>query len=85
MKVNLKNLTKDKELLKHLQSVIRDGEIMPLKAFTSKIEKIIRLYEEIEADLEIGGESIIKLDKPRLEALEERNKFIKMLNQADDI
>ena len=85
MQVNLKNLTKDKEYLKQIQRLLRE-EVGPIgRASASKLEKVIRLYEEIETDLELGGESIIELDKPRIEALEERNKFLKFLNNSDDI
>lgn len=86
MKVNLKDLTKNKEYLKQLQSLIRNGEeIHNLKAFSSKLEKVIRLYEEVETDLELSGESIIELDMPRTDALEERNKMMKFINNQDDI
>jgi len=83
MKVNLKNICKDKEMLKYLQSVLRDQPVT--KGFASKLEKIIRLYEEIETDLELGTECIISLDMPRLEAIKERDKMLLLYKKADDI
>lgn len=83
MKVNLKDICKDKEMLKYLQSVLRDQPAT--KGFATKLEKVIRLYEEIEVDLEMCGESIVEIDMPRLDAIEERNKMLGFLNNADDI
>lgn len=83
MKVNLKKHCQDKETLKHIQRVLRDQLVT--KGLGNKLEKIIRFYEEVETDLELGGESIVELDKPRLEAIEERNKMLQFLNQSDDI
>lgn len=83
MKANLKKHCQDKETLKYIQTVLRDQPVT--KGLGNKLEKIIRFYEEIETDLELGGECIIELDKPRMEAIEERNKFTKFMDQADDI
>jgi len=83
MKVSLKDICKDKEMLKYLQSVLRDQPVT--KGFASKLEKIIRLYEEIETDLELGTECIISLDMPRLEAIKERDKMLLLYKKADDI
>jgi heme oxygenase len=83
MKVNLKDICKDKEMLKYLQSILRDQPVT--KGFATKLEKVIRLYEEIEVDLEMCGESIVEIDMPRLDAIEERNKMLGFLNNADDI
>ena len=83
MKVNLKDICKDKEMLKYLQSILRDQAVT--KGFATKLEKVIRFYEEIEVDLEMCGESIVELDMARLDAIEERNKMLGFLNNADDI
>ena len=83
MKVSLKDICKDKEMLKYLQSVLRDQPVT--KGFASKLEKIIRLYEEVETDLELGTECIISLDMPRLEAIKERDKMLLLYKKADDI
>lgn len=83
MKVNLKNICKDKEMLKYLQSILRDQTVT--KGFATKLEKVIRFYEEIEVDLEMCGESIVEIDMARLDAIEERNKMLSFLNNADDI
>jgi len=83
MKVNLKNICKDKEMLKYLQSVVRDNPAT--KSFGSKLEKVIRFYEEVETDLEMGGGSIVELDMPRMDAIQERNKMLGFINNADDV
>ena len=83
MKINLKRHMQDKESLKYIQSVLRDQSAT--KGLAYKLEKVIRFYEEVETDLEIGGESIIELDKPRLEAIEERNKALGFLKMEDDV
>jgi len=83
MKVNLKDICKDKEMLKYLQSILRDQAVT--KGFATKLEKVVRFYEEIEVDLELGGESIVELDMPRIEAIEERNKMLSFLKGVDDI
>jgi len=74
MKVNLKELSKEKVALDMIESMLL--EIPHARPLVSKLKKVIRRQEEIEKDLEIGGESIIELDKPRLEAIEERNRAI---------
>lgn len=83
MKINLKGFTKDKETLKYTQSVMRNHSL--LKPMSKKLDKLLRLLENIESDLELSGESIIELDKERLEAIEERNKMLNILTQEDDI
>ena len=40
--------------------------------------------DEIETDLELGGECIIDLDKDRMAAVEERNKMLAILREGDD-
>ena len=83
MKVNLKDICKDKEMLKYLQSILRDQAVT--KGFATKLEKVIRFYEEIEVDLELAGESIVELDMTRLDAIEERNKMLSFIKGIDDI
>lgn len=83
MEINLKNLVKTKEAVKYIQSILREQDVT--KGLARKLDEVIKLYDEIESDLEIGGESIIELDKPRLEAIEERNKMLNILNKSDDI
>jgi hypothetical protein len=83
MEVNLKDLCRQKETLKYIASVLREQSI--LKGLAKKLEKTVDFYDDIERDLELGGECIIELDKPRLEAIEERNKMLQFLNQSDDL
>ena len=82
-KLNLKDLVQDKEALKYIQSVLRDQPVT--KKLAAKLSRVINLYDTIELDLELGGESILELDKPRLEAIIERDKMLSFLNNADDI
>lgn len=83
MEINLKDLAKTKEIVKYIQSILREQTVT--KGLSRKLDEVIRLYDDIETDLEIGGESIIELNKPRLEAIEERNKMLNFLNKTDDI
>lgn len=83
MIVNLKKHVENIAVLKHIQTVLRTDSIN--KRFVNKLENIIRFYEDVETDLELGGESIIELDMPRTKAIEERNKFISFLNNEDEI
>lgn len=83
MEINLKDLVKTKEAIKYIQSILREQPVT--KGLARKLDEVVKLYDEIESDLEIGGESIIELDKPRLEAIAERNKMINILNKSDDI
>jgi len=74
---------KTKEAVKYIQSILREQDVT--KGLARKLDEVIKLYDEIESDLEIGGESIIELDKPKLEAIAERNKMLNILNKSDDI
>lgn len=82
MKVNLKQYAKDTYVLKHVEKVL--GETPTTKGLSRKIAKIIKDRDEVELDLELGGECIIELDKPRLEAIEERDKMTGFMSQEDD-
>jgi hypothetical protein len=83
MKVNLKTFAQQKEQLKYVEKILLNQQTT--KALSKKIGKIIRFYDEVETDLEMGGESIVELDMPRLEAIEERNKMLEFLNNGDDL
>lgn len=82
MKVNLKRHALEKEALKYVQNKLSEQAIT--KPLASRLAKTIRLLEEIETDLELGGECIIELDKSRLDAVAERDKTMNMLKAADD-
>ncbi len=82
MKVNLNDFSKEKMTLEYVEKIL--GENAVTKPLARKLRKTIRLCEEIERDLEMSGESIIELDKPRLEAIEERNKALSF-NKEEDI
>ncbi len=81
MKVNLSKLVQQRAVLQNVIS----GSTVTLPGGIKRLKELLRFIEEIEADLEIGGESIVELDKERLEALEERNKMLKFMREADDI
>jgi hypothetical protein len=83
MKVNLKKFAQDKYWLENIQRTLLGDT--STKAIGRKLKGLIDLVSEIETDLELGGESIVELDKPRLDAIEERNKMLKFMNEADDI
>ena len=82
MKINLKELAQNIEALKHTLVLVRSLEMS--KVSVKSTEKFQRFLEEIELDLEMGGESIIELDKPRLEAIKERDKFLQFIKKADE-
>jgi len=73
MEVNLKNFAKDTYVLKHIEKILSNETVT--RGLVRKLSKIIKEREEIEVDLELSGESIIELDMPRLEAIEEKNKM----------
>ncbi len=81
MKVNLNDFSKEKMTLEYVEKIL--GENAVTKPLARKLRKTIRLCEEIERDLEMSGESIIELDKPRLEAIEERNKALAFRKEED--
>lgn len=83
MKINLKEHCQDKETLKHIQVLLRaQSNTAP---YARKLDKIIRFYDEVETDLELGGESIVELDMERLSAIEERNKMLRFIHNSDDV
>ena len=81
MKINLSKLVQQRDILQTMFS----GSAVIVPGGVKKIKELIRFIEEIELDLELGGESIVELDKERLEAIEERNKMLKFMREADDI
>ena len=81
MKISLKDLAAQKEVLRFAIQVL--GYQKEGKSSSKRLEKLMRFFEEIETDLELGGECIIELDKGRLESIEERNKFLKFLEHDE--
>jgi len=82
MIINLKKLSLQKENLKRAQSLLRNSpEGRPL---VRNLNNLILFLNEIEIDLELGGESIVELDMSRLDAVEQRNKMLNFLNEEDD-
>ena len=74
MNINLKDFAKNLEVLRHASRLL--SEETETKGIARKIDKMIKFLEEVEVDLEMAGESIVELDMPRLEAIEERNKML---------
>lgn len=83
MKVNLKEFSQDIEVIKYCQKVLADNS--ETKALSRKLNRVLRFMEELEADLEMAGESIPELDMPRLDAIAERDKAMRFMNNEDDI
>lgn len=81
MNINLKDYTKDTHTLKYIEKILAEQPVT--KGLSRKLSKIIKERSEIELDLELGGECIIELDKPRLEAIQERDKMIGFLDNED--
>lgn len=82
MHINLKDFAKDIEVLKHVEKLLMDDT--ETKGISRKVRKIIQFMQEVETDLELGGESIVELDMPRLEAIEERNNMLKFKRDTDE-
>ena len=82
MKVNLKQLAMERQMLLHAQKLLGSTDFG--KGISRKLTKTIRFIENIELDLEMCGESIVELDKPRLKAIEEKNKMINFMENGDD-
>lgn len=82
MKVNLKELATDRLMLIHAQKLLHGTDYG--KALSRKFTRVIRLLETIELDTEMCGESIIELDKPRLDAIEEKAKMINFMENGDE-
>jgi len=83
MKINLKEFSQDIQVIKYCQKVLADNS--ETKALSRKLNRVLRFMEEVEADLEMAGESIPELDMPRLEAIEERDRVLKFYKDGDDI
>jgi hypothetical protein len=81
MKINLKKLTEQRHVLNEISS----GESWISGTQMKKLRELSRLLEEIDTDLGLCGESIVEIDKPRLEAIEERDKWLTFYNKTDDI
>lgn len=83
MKTNLKKILAYKNIIILMQKYL---EQFPESGDTAKkFDVLIEFYETIEADLAGMGECIIELDKPRLEAIAERDREINFNNNAYDI
>lgn len=82
MNINLKKFVQEKEALKYVQKrLLEQASTRPL---ANKLAKTIKLLDEVETDLELGGECIIELDKPRLDSIQERDKMLLLLKEGDD-
>lgn len=82
MKINLKEHSRSIDILKHVEKLLAENS--ETKGISKKIRKIVHFLEDVETDLELGGESIVELDLPRLDAIEERNKMMKFKKDNDD-
>ena len=82
MEVNLKEHARDIEILGHVEKLL--SERSETKGMARQVRRIAVFMQEIETDLEIGGECIVELDKPRLEAIEERNKMLRFKKNNDE-
>lgn len=82
MKINLKELAEDVYRLKYIQKIL--GENQETKTLSRKLNRVLRLMEEIEVDLEMCGESITELDKSRTEAIQERDKRLPFMSTEDE-
>lgn len=82
MKINLKDYAKDTLLLKHVERVLANQS--ETKGLSRTIRTLIIERDEIETDLELGGECILELDKARLEAIKEKNKMLIFTNREEN-
>lgn len=79
MKINLKKYVQKKEALKEISALTE------IRKYRKLLKELIMWLEEVETDLEMGGESIVELDQERLDAIEERDKFLAFYKLTDDI
>jgi hypothetical protein len=82
MKINLKQLALERQMLIHAQKLLANTDFG--KGISRKLTKTIRFIENIELDLEMCGESIVELDRPRLDAIEEKTKMLNFMENGDD-
>ena len=82
MKVNLKKFAQDKFALNYVYKKLHEQSAF--KPLEKKKKNVIKLMDEIETDLELGGECIVELDKPRLDSIQERDKMLLILKEGDD-
>lgn len=82
MKVNLKKFAQDKFALNYVYKKLHEQSAF--KPLANKLKNVIKLMDEIETDLELGGECIVELDKPRLDSIQERDKMLLILKEGDD-
>jgi heme oxygenase len=87
MKTNLKTIYLYREVIAVMNQHF--SNLSATKKNIPKLNSLIKLLEEIEADLAGAGECIIELDKPRQEAIMEREAVINQINEfnnkADDL
>lgn len=79
MKINLKKLAQQTETLIHVSNAIT------VSGVKKNLKDLLSLIEEIALDLEMSGESIVELDKKRLDAIEEKNKFLNFMKNTDEL
>jgi hypothetical protein len=82
MNINLKELAEQRLAIEYL---LQNKEDFGKAVRAKPIKKLLRFLEEVEVDLEMAGESITELDSPRLEAIEERNKWLAFIKSNDDV
>jgi len=87
MKTNLKTIYLYREVIAVMNQHF--SNLSATKKNIPKLNSLIKLLEEIEADLAGMGECIIELDKSRQEAIIEREAVINQINEfnnkADDL
>ena len=82
MKINLKEFAQDKEVIKYCQKILVENS--ETKALSRKLNRVLRFMEEVETDLEMAGESITELYISRLDAIAERDKAMRFMNNEDE-
>lgn len=78
MKTNLKTIYLYREVIAVMNQHF--GNLSATKKNIPKLNSLVKFLEDIEADLAGIGKCIIELDKPRHEALIEREAVINQIN-----
>lgn len=82
MVTNLKTIYTYREAVSVIQQYF--NTLDKTKANAPRLDNLLRFLQQIETDMQHGGECIIELDKPRMDAIEERDLFIKKLQEIQD-
>ena len=80
METNLKTIYTYREAVSVMQEYF--NKLDATKGNAPRLDNLVKFLQRIETDLQHGGECIIQLDKPRMDAIAERDLFHAKLQEA---